>query len=336
MIVSLNFQHLYDFNKKVIYSYDTADPVAPALSLNNNVDYDQEGSWMAISPAIAVQITPQISLGVTFNIWDHGMSDNQWISKYSSQGTGTFAGDPFNVNTRIEERYEMDGLKIDSFNPSHWENTNFNLGMLWEVTGRLTIGAVFKSPFRARLHRDYHYNSIVTFPNSPAANSNTETHRSETVSLDMPLSYGMGLAFRPNDLLTFDIDVYRTHWSDYALHDADGNVLNPITGKRQQESDVRDTTQVRIGGEYLIIFLKKNMVVPIRAGVFYDPEPADGSPDDFFGVTFGTGIARKSFVYDIAYQYRFGRDVRSTTVGSEDSSQDVDQHTIYMSVIYHF
>jgi long-subunit fatty acid transport protein len=170
MIVSLNFQHLYDFNKKVIYSYDTADPVAPALSLNNNVDYDQEGSWMAISPAIAVQITPQISLGVTFNIWDHGMSDNQWISKYSSQGTGTFAGDPFNVNTRIEERYEMDGLKIDSFNPSHWENTNFNLGMLWEVTGRLTIGAVFKSPFRARLHRDYHYNSIVTFPNSPAAN----------------------------------------------------------------------------------------------------------------------------------------------------------------------
>jgi hypothetical protein len=78
------------------------------------------------------------------------------------------------------------------------------------------------------------------------------------------------------------------------------------------------------------------VVIPLRAGVFYDPEPAEGSPDNFYGFSIGSGIAYKNIVYDIGYQYRFGRDVRTATVGNADASQNVKQHTIYMSVIYHF
>ncbi|MFH2091848.1 MAG: outer membrane protein transport protein [Pseudomonadota bacterium] len=336
LIVSLNLQQLYDFNKKVAYNYNFIDTIAPVLNLNNTIDYSQNGTWMPVSPAFAVQISPRISLGMTFNIWDHGIFDNQWGSNYNSQGTGTFAGLPFNTKTTVDEKYAMDGLSIDVFNPAHCENINFNLGMLWEVKNWLTIGVVFKSPFRARLHHNLDYDSTVTFPTFPASDLHSVIHRSEMVTLDMPMSYGMGLAFRPKDTLTLDLDVYRTLWSDYVLHDADGNNLNPITGKLQKDSNIKDTLQVRLGGEYLIISQKKNIIVPLRAGIFYDPEPADGRPDHFFGISIGSGIAYKRFVYDIAYQYRFGTDVRSTTVGSEDSSQDVDQHTIYTSVIYHF
>ena len=60
------------------------------------------------------------------------------------------------------------------------------------------------------------------------------------------------------------------------------------------------------------------------------------NPDDFLGFSIGSGITYKRCVYDIAYQYRFGRGVRTATVGNQDSSQDVDQHTVYMSLIYHF
>ena len=63
------------------------------------------------------------------------------------------------------------------------------------------------------------------------------------------MSYGAGLAARLSDALTFDLDVYRTNWSDYVLHTADGTKLSPITGKLQNESDIDDTTQVRLGGE---------------------------------------------------------------------------------------
>ena len=334
MIVSLNFQHLYDFNKTVEYTYSLADTAGPPLFVTDNIHYDQEGAFKPISPAFAAQITPNLSFGFTLNIWDHRIYDNYWESKYRSQGSGTFAGFPFTVDTRIDERYEMDGLRFDLGDPFHWHNANFNLGLMWNMTPKFTLGAVFKSPFEARLRRTFNFDSTITFPTNPASNSRNVIEESDTVRLDMPMSFGMGLAARMSDALTLDLDVYWTEWSEYVLHDAQGNEMNPITGKPQPESDIDDTVQVRLGGEYLLIGEK--VVIPLRAGVFYDPEPAEGNPDDFWGFSIGSGIAYKNFVYDIAYQYRFGRDVRTTTVGNENSSQDVDQHTIYMSVIYHF
>lgn len=334
MIVSLNFQHLYDFNKKVNFGYTSSDTTGPPLSLKNNIHFDQEGAFKSFSPAFAFQITPFLSLGVTLNLWDCGAYKNKWESTYRSFGNGTFVGFPFNVQSRIDDKYEMRGLRMDLSDPFHWQNANYNMGLLWHISPTWTLGAVFKAPFVANLQHDYHFNSTITFPTNPAANSYNEINRSETVKLDMPMSYGLGIALRLSDRLTFDLDVYRTEWGDYVLHDADGYELNPITGKLRKDSDVSATTQVRIGGEYLII--RESTVIPIRAGIFYDPEPADGSPDDFYGFSIGTGIAYKNIVYDVAYQYRFGRNVRTATVGNADSSQNVKQHTIYMSVIYHF
>ena len=334
MIVSLNVQHLYDFNKEVSYSYSFVDTVGPPLSLQDNVQWDQEGYFRPISPAYAVQIVPSLSFGLTLNFWYNGLYDNYWKSKYRSNGSGTFVGFPFNVQTRIDERYETDGLQIDSFEPSNWENINFNLGLMWNITNKVTLGAVFKSPFEARLRHDFDFESTVVFPTNPGSNSQNVIRRRETVRVDFPMSYGIGLAARLSDALTLDLDVLRTHWSDYVLIDAQGNKINPITGKLQRDSDIDDTTQVRFGGEYLII--GKTVVIPLRAGIFYDPEPAERNPDDFWGFSLGSGIAYKRYAFDLAYQYRFGKNVRTATVGNESSSQDVDQHTVYMSLIYHF
>jgi len=37
--------------------------------------------------------------------------------------------------------------------------------------------------------------------------------------------------------------------------------------------------------EYL--FIGNTAVFPVRAGLFYDPEPAEKSPDDFYGFSYG-------------------------------------------------
>ena len=279
-------------------------------------------------------MTPSFSFGFTLNVWENGLYDNDWNSTYRSQGTGTFVGFPFNVSTAVDEQYEMNGLKMDLLHPSHWQNLNFNVGFMWNINDRFTLGGVFKSPFEAQLQHTYHFNSAIQFPTNPAANSSNVIDQTETVILDMPMSYGLGLAVRLTDALTLDLDVYRTQWSDYVLRDGQGNKFNPITGKSASESNIADTVQVRVGGEYL--FILEKAVIPLRAGFFYDPEPAEGSPDDFWGFSIGSGIAYRKFVFDVAYVYRFGRDVRTVTVGNQDSSQDVDQHMIYMSFIYHF
>lgn len=334
MIISLNYQHLLDFNKNVQYSYLLNEPGPPTLVLNNSIDYEQEGAFRTITPAFAVQLTPQVSFGLSLNFWNQKLYENKWTSRYRSQGQGFFSGFPVKVDVDVMDSYTLEGASIDLLDPMHWSNINFVVGMLWKANEKLTVGMVFKSPFDAELNHTKHFAAEISFPTAPASDSQSVTSLSETVTIEMPMSYGFGLAWRQNDTLTFALDCYRTEWDDYTLVDGEGNRMNPITGKPSDESNITPTTQVRFGVEY--VFLRQDYLIPLRGGLLYDPEPAESSPDDFFGFSLGSGFGYKQYVFDLAYQYRFGRNVRSITMGDEDSVQDVDQHTIYASFIYLF
>jgi long-subunit fatty acid transport protein len=150
----------------------------------------------------------------------------------------------------------------------------------------------------------------------------------------MPMSYGIGFAYRFSDQLTVSFDIYRTEWDDFILTDGDGNKSSPISGKSKGDSNIDPTTQIRLGTEYL--FYANRLVIPARAGVFYDPAPAEDSPDDIFGFSLGSGIAMGKVVFDLAYQYRFGNDIGSSIMESLDFSMDLSEHTVYGSLIYHF
>jgi len=108
--------------------------------------------------------------------------------------------------------------------------------------------------------------------------------------------------------------------------------------KSKDESDIDPAHQVRFGMEYLLVNPKSNYVIPLRAGVFYDPSPAQASPDDYYGFSLGSGFSMDKWVFDIAYQYKFGNDVgASFTQGpSVSQDQDVEEHMVYSSLIIHF
>lgn len=319
MIVALNYQQLYDFTKEVRYSFRS---VNGPEDIYNRLRFEQSGALRTITPAAAVQVTPALSVGLAFNFWRDALQENGWSSKQYIDGEGRIG-----VNDVITHAVVLEENSFEGF--------NYTVGFLWRIGDVFTLGGVFKSPFEADLEYSSRFDYSISFPAVPAANTRgTVLEPLEKRALDMPLSYGMGLGIRISDALSLDFDVYRTAWSDYVLHKANGEKVSPITGKPLAESDVEDTTQLRMGGEYL--FIGNRVVIPLRLGVFYDPEPADGSPDDFYGVSVGGGVAFGPVIWDVAYQYRFGRDVNTVTVGEEDSVQDVDQHTIYMSLIYHF
>ena len=77
------------------------------------------------------------------------------------------------------------------------------------------------------------------------------------------------------------------------------------------------------------------MAVPVRAGFFYDPEPSQGDVKNFYGFSVGSGIAYKRFIFDVAYQLRWGRDVDTGNLIAT-SEADIMQHTILASLIIHF
>jgi len=78
-------------------------------------------------------------------------------------------------------------------------------------------------------------------------------------------------------------------------------------------------------------------VIPVRGGVFYDPESKQGDPEDFYGISLGSGVAYKKFLFDVAYEFRWADNVDGDRlINTGDTEIDVRQHSIPTSVIIHF
>jgi long-subunit fatty acid transport protein len=322
MEVSLNYQRLYDFRRNLDYRLELSSttPLNPTSSEHRT--YNQDGSIGALGLAYAVEITPSISLGLTLNIWTDRLGwQNGWDATYSNHSTTTFGATNVIQDTYMTEEY------------SGFEGVNFNLGALWNINEHFTIGGVFKSPFTG----DLHYESKQDWASMDEdGNIKEEFHGSysEENKLKMPMSYGIGAAWRFSDAFTMDLDIYRTDWSNYIMINSQGEEYNPIDARPGSESNVKDTTQVRVGGEYLIINPDKAWVIPIRGGIFYDPEPYPDEIKDFYGFSLGSGFGYKRYVFDAAYQFRWGNEVDTGTL-IPTSKADVKQHSFLLSFIFY-
>ena len=319
MIVSLNYQHLFDFSR----DWDFPIQLSPGqLLINSDVDYTQKGQLYVWGVAYAVQLSPKISAGLTFNFWQDGLQANEWKQKSTITGTGTFAG-MFPVSYDSVERHDYD-----------FSGFNMNIGLLWQINYHVTLGAVIKTPFTADLRHKSSLNTTIINTDTSVIMSQTVQANDEDEELEMPMSYGIGLAYRFTDSFTASLDLYRTEWDNFIHKDANGVKTSFVSGKPTAESDVDPTTQVRLGAEYLHI--KSDYVIPVRCGLFYDPAPQEGGADDYYGITMGTGFAKGRIVFDIAYQFRWGNDVGESLVKTLNFSQDVREHTVYSSLIVHF
>lgn len=312
MIVSLNYQHLYDFTRQ----WDFPLFIDDARWL---VDFDQTGGLYALGLAYCVQLLPELSVGVTLNLWDDFIYKSGWEQAYRET---VMSRSP--DGTRTE--FQLDRREHFSF-----KGKNVNVGLLWSVTGRWSVGLVVKTPFTADLH---HTSRRVTTVRSPYFTATDEETSSDEQELDMPLSCGAGVAYRFSDRFIVTADVSSTRWSGFLLRDSKGKETSPVSGLPAGRSHISDTFQVRLGSEYFLI--RPKAVVPLRCGIFYDPAPAEGRTDNFFGLSLGSGIQVGPFVFDAAYQYRFGMDVGRSALRDAGFSQDVSEHTFYTSLIIHF
>ncbi len=314
MVLSLSYQHLYDFNREWKFKFKEDAELQVG---DDHYEYEQTGSLTALGLSYCIRLLPQFSAGFTLNFWDDDLSPNNWKENYKFTSTGIMAGIPFVENFNRTEDHSISGF-------------NFNLGFLWKINYKWTLGGVFKSPFKADLEHKIQWSSVIDhpllepYPYEPVKNK----------ELEMPMSYGIGVVHNVSDNFSVSADLYRTEWDDCFYRDEYGNEFSPITNGPASEID--PTHQVRIGAEYRFIDPEKEYLIPIRCGFFYDPAPAEGSPDDFYGFSFGLGFTKNDWLsLDVAYQYRFADDVGKHLMIGRELSQDVDEHMVYLSMIWY-
>lgn len=325
VVVSLNYQALYDFNRKMNYNYQySGSEVTPPLGLmdwtiNQRNDYKQSGGLRAISPALAFNLTPAVTAGFTLNWWTDKLGyANGWSSESTSMATGTFgvgvAQAATNITIRQQEIYD----KIDGLNA--------HMGLMWEVSPKIRLGAVLKSPFTIKMRHRF---SAVTTGTVIGSSSITEN-----VNLHLPWSYGLGAALRYSDAFTVALDVFRTEWSYMYMQSENGIKTNPIDGLPMSQTRVKATQQVRLGSEYLFILPK--IVIPVRAGIYYDPQPSPDGKENVYGISLGSGLAYKNLVFDLAYTFDWGNGLNGTATGVPNSQYKLRRHRLYSSLIVHF
>ncbi|OQX25202.1 MAG: hypothetical protein BWK80_16850 [Desulfobacteraceae bacterium IS3] len=318
MTLSLNYQKMYDFYHGWSYSMDENDNffTAPTQS-----EYEQDGALYALGLAFSFDLSNNFALGFTLNYWGDFIFENQWEQNYYKKwetSNGTYIDDR-------KEKYEFRG----------W---NAHIGFLWRIFERLRLGGVLKFPFTADIERSTSGLEIHTDMNKEETLTPLSGNYDE--KLQMPMSYGIGLAYRVSDTITLAADVYRTHWEDFELEDQDGNKLSPISGKPIGENgieNIHNTTWFRVGLEKVFIVKKWNLYFSLRGGLFYDPAPSEGKIDEYYGASVGWGIVWNRLVLDFAYQFRYGNNVSTAMLPEKlGFSQDIDEHTVYSSLIIYF
>ncbi len=317
MVVSLNYQRLYEMNKEVSFMF-TRDVSGDTLF--EDIDFTQDGYLYALSPAFAVQVTPSLYIGATVNIWDNALGENGWDNEYRLVSTGRLSGFPVEFNLIQKQEVSFKG-------------TNAHIGVMWDINGSLTVGGVYKTAFNADLEREISFFQSQDWP-TISFHDESFIEGTSNFILRMPPSYGIGISYRYSDNLTVAFDVYRTEWSKFVLRDESESESNPVTGAPISSGRLKDTTQVRLGTEYL--FIQEKYVVPVRFGLFYDPEPETGSLDDYYGFSLGTGFAKENFAIDAAYQYRTADDITGDIPGVSGITADIDQHLLMVSGIIYF
>jgi long-subunit fatty acid transport protein len=339
-VLSLNYQRNYDFDRNMRLNYRLIGLSPLGITGQfSNINYRQRGQLGAISPAFGFEITDELSVGMVANFYHHALlPDNEWTITAEQRGRTQYDGvDQFipGLNFRMQEKYR------------NFQGVNFTFGTLYKPNDRLSLGMVYHT----RLNAD------VEYTRTWRATGLTTDRRSQEITF--PDAIGVGAAYRfADDKLTLSLDVTRRDWNDFVIHDPHNRqsafqATSGVTSLPLKDNSINATWTVRMGAEYVFVNSakpKQDYLPSVRAGVFYDPEPAShrpstllglgrggGKPDDFYGISLGAGVLIKNRVnIDLAYVYRWGNHVRQDTFGMYGTSADVGQHMLYLSTVVYF
>lgn len=275
----LSYQRMFDFTYAVSAAYQGVGGGGTAVQ-DVNQQFNQSGGIDVYSAGFGAELSARILLGASLNYWRGSAS-------FHADATSTTSG----VGVPFQSVLSQD---------SEFRGVNFNLGLIWRSKW-VSFGAVYRTPFTANYIFTNSYTSVSSTSFTPAGASGptvqADLHWPET------FGFGFGLHLDPRFLVTADTS--HTPWSRAHLS-APGTPYDGLNFfDYQSPTRVRDTTDLHAGLEWLA-WVGDDVVVPVRAGGFREPQPVvdpqTGSQRVLQGWTLGTGMKVHRFTLDLAYR----------------------------------
>lgn len=222
-------------------------------------DFLSQIGVISFSPAVAYQVTDQLSLGLALNVY-YGLFDMSQPVDASSIGGG------------IEQFSES----------SNGTGISITFGLKYQFSDAFSAGLSFRTSTKVAMSGDATNTMFPKIPNMPPYAPGPE---SSSFSRDVtwPMWLAGGIAYKPMDVLTITVDGQYNQWSKLekltaVYDDPYWNQMMTAGGDDEFELKWEDALQIRLGAEYMA-----SKTLALRVGYYYDPAPA---PDENLNVLF--------------------------------------------------
>lgn len=236
--------------------------------------YKAEIASVSVNPSWAWKVNEKFSVGVGIEAMYFGIGLKKKIPNPSAQN-------PFDPEVAFDS--ELEG---DSFG---W---GWNMGFLYKASDTVNFALTYRSRVEQEVEGDFD----LFLPDGKKIGQ-----KGASGQITLPDLLVAGVAFKPTEKLSVEIDAVLTRWSTYDRltinFDDDTSVTSP--------KNWNDTWRYQLGIEYA---LSENL--DLRVGYIIDPSPIPDETVDYIAPTndrklysVGLGYRKGDWTYDFAYTY---------------------------------
>lgn len=229
-----------------------------------------------LQPTVAWRITPKLSIGAGLMLsWGSvDLSKGLVSSSTMDRALGMMAATGISQQMGIDPEYRFDDVSPASVNLKGKSDLSvgFNVGAMYDVTSRLSVGASFRSKMQMKVRSG---DATVSYANEIARavlEKDLGIINAANFKASMPSPYvlTLGASYRPVDKLTLAFDAQLTGWKTYKELHID--FLSDKLSVYDQKLPKRycNAWAFRLGGEYAL-----TPRLDLRAGMMVDLTPVN-------------------------------------------------------------
>ena len=274
------------------------------------------GGVQAVSPTLAFDVLPSLSVGVTYNHL-FGKSD---------------------FDLKIMSPYADETVYFEFKDGEEYSGSNLELGFHARVTDWLQIGGIYSPKWSYTVEEKKESMFEYDFQNQRRDESKTPEDELATVDFKIPAQFGFGLAVNPFRLMTLAFDVRTQSWSKITATSNQPAGLKSMT-------KLYDTTSWYFGVEQIVPGVKWQ--VPLRIGVFQNQTPyRDKEFKDNYegeqivqnGWSLGLGARNDRLSIDLAFHrsvFKFGWWMTSSDYYNQRMFETIERYNhVVLSITY--